>query len=35
MLQTLAAEKKKECVRYSFEHTGTQAVVSYQTAWSP
>lgn len=34
MLQQLAEDKKKACVRYSFEHTGTQAVLDYQTQWS-
>jgi hypothetical protein len=34
MLQAIAEEKKKACVRYSFEHTGAQAVLSYQTQWS-
>jgi len=34
MLQSLAEERKKACVRYAFEHTSTQAVLSYQTQWS-
>lgn len=34
MLQSLAEDKKKACVRYAFEHTSTQAVLSYQTQWS-
>lgn len=34
LLAGLAQQKKKECVAYSFEHTGTQAVVSYTTQWS-
>jgi hypothetical protein len=29
-----AAAKKKECIRYSFEHTGTQATVGYTTQWT-
>jgi hypothetical protein len=33
-LGMVAETKKKECVRYAFEHTGTQAVVSYTTQWS-
>lgn len=34
MLQAIAEDKKKACVRYAFEHTGSQAMVSYQTQWS-
>ena len=34
MLQMTAEAKKRACVSYSFEHTGTQAYVSYQTQWS-
>lgn len=34
MLQSIAEDKKRACVRYSFEHTPTQAVLSYQTQWS-
>jgi hypothetical protein len=34
MLQMTAEGKKRECVRYSFEHTGVQAYVSYTTQWS-
>lgn len=34
MLKALADEKKKACVRYSFEHTSTVASLSYQTQWS-
>lgn len=34
-LAARAQQSKKDCVRYSFEHTPTQAVVSYQTQWSP
>lgn len=34
MLAATAQMKKKECLGYSFEHTGTQAVVSYTTQWS-
>jgi len=33
-LQQTALGKKKEAVNYAFEHTGTQAVVSYTTQWS-
>lgn len=29
-----AAVKKKECIRYSFEHTSTVATVGYSTQWS-
>ena len=29
-----AEAKKRACLRYSFEHTGTQAIVSYPTQWS-
>lgn len=32
-LASTAEMKKKACVRYSFEHTGTQALVSYPTQW--
>jgi hypothetical protein len=35
MLQGLAEEKKRACIRYAFEHTATQAVLSYSTQWSP
>lgn len=34
MLQMTAETKKRACVSYSFEHTGTQAYVSYTTQWS-
>jgi hypothetical protein len=33
-LAGIAEAKKRACVAYSFEHTGTQAVVSYTTQWS-
>lgn len=33
-LASIAEQKKRACVAYSFEHTGTQAVVSYTTQWS-
>lgn len=33
-LNAMAEQKKKACVRYSFEHTNQQAVVSYSTQWS-
>ncbi len=33
-LAAIAESKKRACVAYSFEHTGTQAVVSYTTQWS-
>lgn len=33
-LLNVAEGKKKECLRYSFEHTGTQAQMSYSTQWS-
>lgn len=33
-LQQTAEVKKKAALRYNFEHTPTQAVVSYQTQWS-
>lgn len=29
-----ADAKKQACIRYAFEHTSTQAVVSYTTQWS-
>ncbi len=34
MLQAIAEQKKKACVRYAFEHTGSQAVLCYPTQWS-
>jgi hypothetical protein len=34
MLQALAEAKKKECLRYSFEHTNTRATLDIQTQWS-
>ncbi len=34
MLQAIAEQKKKACVNYAFEHTHTQAVLSYPTQWS-
>lgn len=34
MLQGTAEQKKRDCVRYAFEHTGVQAVLGYQTQWS-
>lgn len=34
MLQSMAEQKKRACLRYNFEHTPTQAVVSYMTQWS-
>jgi hypothetical protein len=34
MLQGVAETKKKQAMRYSFEHTGTQAVNVYSTQWS-
>lgn len=33
-LAAMCATKKKECLRYSFEHTGTMAHVSYPSQWS-
>lgn len=33
-LLQVAEQKKKQCVAYSFEHTDTQARLSYQTQWS-
>lgn len=33
-LNAMAEQKKKACVRYSFEHTSQQAVVDYSTQWS-
>lgn len=33
-LQTMAEQKKKECIRYSYEHTSQQAVVCYPSQWS-
>jgi hypothetical protein len=33
-LLLMAQQKKQECVRYAFEHTGTQAMVGYQSQWS-
>lgn len=33
-LAATAQQKKKDCVRYAFEHTGTQAVLGYFTQWS-
>jgi hypothetical protein len=33
-LQGMAAMKKKECVKYSYEHTSQTAVVCYPTQWS-
>jgi hypothetical protein len=33
-LLLMSQDKKKACVRYAFEHTGTQVSVSYQTQWS-
>lgn len=33
-LAGVAEQKKKECIRYSFEHTNQQAVVSYPSQWS-
>lgn len=35
MLQGLAADKKKACVRYGFEHTAIQAMVGSTSQWSP
>lgn len=34
LLQGVAETKKKDCVRYAFEHTSQTAVLSYQTQWS-
>jgi hypothetical protein len=34
MLTAMAESKKRECVRYAMEHTGTQAIVNYPTQWS-
>ena len=34
MLQNMAEQKKKLCLRYQFEHTPTQAVVLLNTQWS-
>lgn len=33
-LYSMSQDKKKACVRYSFEHTSQQAVVDYSTQWS-
>jgi hypothetical protein len=33
-LAQMAEQKKAECIGYSFEHTGQQAVVNYYTQWS-
>jgi hypothetical protein len=33
-LLPIALAKKNECINYSFEHTSTQAVLSYQSQWS-
>ena len=33
-LSSMAEMEKKKCLRYSFEHTGTQATVAYPTQWS-
>lgn len=33
-LNAMAEQKKKACVRYSYEHTSQQAVVDYSTQWS-
>lgn len=30
-----AEQKKKDAIRYGFEHTSTQAVLGYSTQWSP
>lgn len=30
----MAEQKKKECVRYSYEHTNQQATLCYQSQWS-
>ena len=34
MLQLIAQGKKTECIRYSFEHTHTRAVLEIPTQWS-
>ena len=33
-LLPIAESKKKDCIRYSFEHTSMQATVGYQTQWN-
>lgn len=33
-LNAMAEQKKKACVRYSYEHTSQQATVDYSTQWS-
>lgn len=33
ILGPIAEQKKREALRYSFEHTGTQAVMNYPTQW--
>jgi len=33
-LTSMAEGKKKDCLRYSFEHTPTQAILSYTTQWT-
>lgn len=33
-LQNMAAMKKKECIKYAYEHVSQQAALSYQTQWS-
>lgn len=34
MLYGMAESKKKDCVRYSYEHTSARAVLNYSTQWS-
>jgi hypothetical protein len=34
MLQSIAEDKKRACLGYDTEHTGTQAVVVHPTQWS-
>jgi hypothetical protein len=34
LLQTTALGKKKEAIKYNFEHTSQQAMVTYTTQWS-
>lgn len=33
-LRSMAATERQKCIAYAFEHTGTQAMVSYMTQWS-
>lgn len=34
ILQAISSDKKKACVRYAFEHTGSVAMLSYPSQWS-